>query len=194
MTPQHRKDVHGNKCADELARFGALEHVRGRERTLNHSEACLAMHIRAMQYALGLQCMMWQGGIEDHGPPKQARGSPTPPSRDARMAEVFGRAGCHTCSSPPAANLEAQAIDKRAEVGVRHEVQEYIVWKGGIEHGELHACSTCGVYATGRPKLLKSTCQGRYGQHNRKGLRQQCNRLIKGMHPAGNALRVTVRA
>eukprot|EP00971_Amphidinium_carterae_P321957 6399973-Amphidinium_carterae.1 len=74
MSHEERLDTIGNSLADEYAKKGALEHVRGGSFRIAQYHALLRLHTLAATWAAELQHRMWHDDVQDH-PPLKAPGA-----------------------------------------------------------------------------------------------------------------------
>eukprot|EP00971_Amphidinium_carterae_P337700 6474639-Amphidinium_carterae.1 len=215
MTQDERLDTIGNALADEFAKKGALEHVRGGTFRIAQYHALLRLHTLSVTWAADLQYRMWKDEVCDHPPlpATRARGlcrnAGSPPCSSQRKARKKG----NICKWDPPAWLVALSQRALHEQGdpdrpdqeallecvhdcvpsLAHDVHAYDVFLHGVLHGSILACVRCGAYATSAPRLLGKRCEGDPAASGRKGLEQQLRRIRSGRIPRGGQLTVSPR-
>eukprot|EP00971_Amphidinium_carterae_P051986 1023302-Amphidinium_carterae.1 len=218
MAHNERLDTIGNALADEYAKKGAIEHVRGGEYRIAQYHSLLRLHTQALTWALELQYRMWKDDVHDHPSPKLplasrgdtgVPGGRTRPSvrrRSRRSSKIhkWDPPAWLIALSERAVNDRLAPVERDQEAllecvhdcvpSLAHDVHAFDVFLHGNEHGSIMACVRCGAYATSAPRLLGRRCEGDPAGSGRKGLEQQLRRIRCGRHPRGGLLTVSPRA
>eukprot|EP00971_Amphidinium_carterae_P083686 1656628-Amphidinium_carterae.1 len=216
---EERIDTIGNALADEYAKKGALEHVRGGAFRIAQYHELLRLHTLALAWAVEFQFGMWRDGVQDHPPLKAEAGrcrkgdlhdgsrAPSPLRRRARKRVLVSKwdpptwlialstRALHGNQEPLVPDQEARLdVEQGCALSLAHDVCAFDVFLHGVLHGSILACVRCGAYATSAPRLLGKVCEGDPVVSGRKGLEQQLRRLRSGRHPRGGLLTVSPRA